>query len=261
MLLALPELQCAFHAATRTGEAAVLHELIVGGRLSPEARLDIYRNNTINNLCNALKADYPVVVRLVGDEFFTHAAKTYIAGTPSASGDINDYGESFPEFLAAFPPAAGLPYLGDVARLERAWKQAFYSAEAETENFSALADMPVQHLAGLRFRLHPSLRLIASPYPVLRIWMSNQPTESCASEICLDDGAECVLLHRVGGRVEMALTTPAEYKWLAILLAGRSLGEAVEAAFSVDEVFELEPCLYRHIGQGSFIGYTSGGSK
>ena len=40
-----------------------------------------------------------------------------------------DYGEEFPDFLATFEPAAELPYLSDVARLDRFWTQAHVAAD------------------------------------------------------------------------------------------------------------------------------------
>jgi Putative DNA-binding domain len=264
MTLALPELQRAFrtriygeknHAPNYVNSAA-LHEMVVENGLSADARLGIYCNNTVSNLCNALKADYPVVERLVGGDFFRHAAKSYIAGSPSLSGDINDYGDDFPEFLAAFPAATNLPYLGDVARLERAWKQVFYAADAVAADFSSLAELPQDYLGDLHFQLHPALRLVTSPYPVMQIWRANQSDASIAEEICLDGQPEHVLLRRINGQVEMVLLTLAEYEWLAALSSGGNLADAVDAAFSRQDDFDLAVCLQRHLAQGSFIAYT-----
>ncbi len=260
MTLALPDLQRAFRAMTYGGESkapsSALHELIVENGLSADARLGIYCNNTVSNLFNALKADYPVVERLVGGDFFRHAAKKHIAGAPSLSGDINDYGEDFPEFLAAFPAAAGLPYLGDVARLERAWKQVFYAADAVVADFTSLAELPQDSLGDLHFQLHPALRLVASPYPIMQIWCANQPDMAIAEEIHLDDRSEHVQLRRTDGQIEMVLLAPAEYEWLALLSSGSNLAAAVDAAFSRQDDFDLASCLQRHLAQGSFIAFT-----
>jgi hypothetical protein len=260
----LVELQRAFRASVYGtddfSQNASLHTLVTEGKLSADVRLGIYRNNTVSNLCNALKADYPVVEKLVGDDFFRHAAKCFIAETPSTSGDINDYGESFPEFLATFPAAAGLPYLGDVARLERAWKHSFFAADAEAADWSGLNELSPELLGDVRFHLHPAVHLMSSSFPVMQIWSANQSEASSPAEIRLDAGAEWILLRRPHAQVEMELLAPGEYAWLAALFDGRSLAAAVDAAFCVMETFELAPCLQRHIGQSTFIGYSLGGN-
>lgn len=117
-MLRLRELQLSFVEAVLAGnDVAIASQLKVRGG-TPESRLKVYRNNTFSNLRAALADVYPVILRLVGEDFFKHAATHFIRAHPSTSGDLNDYGGGFGEFLAAFPPAAELPYLCDVARLE-----------------------------------------------------------------------------------------------------------------------------------------------
>ena len=263
----LPELQRALRAAIHAGEySAALCESILENGIPADLRLDIYRNNTVSNLCNALKDDYPVVIRLVGDDFFRHVARAYIAATPSSSGDINDYGEDFPQFLATFPAAAGLPYLADVARLEQVWKQVFFAAEAEAIDFASLAGLTPESFGELHLQAHPALRILSSPYPVMQIWNANQPDADASEDIDLGQGGEQILLQRVKGKIELALLTPAEHAWLSALMSGCSLAEAVETAFAAEDTielapFELAPCLQRHVAQGSFIAFSSGEKK
>jgi hypothetical protein len=87
-------------------------------------RIAIYRRTVFANYRNALAATYPVVKRLVGAPFFNTAVDSYVHAHPSASGDLNVYGDAFGDFLAAYPHAANLPYLPDVARLEWAIDEA-----------------------------------------------------------------------------------------------------------------------------------------
>src|SRR5262249_18523791 len=90
-----------------------------------EGRAAIYQRNLLSNLRAALGAAYPIVRRLVGDAFFNEAADRFARVHPSTSGDLHRYGESFPDFIAAYAPARSLEYLPDVARLEWAVAQAF----------------------------------------------------------------------------------------------------------------------------------------
>lgn len=140
-------------------------------------RLAIYRNNWQTNLCQALRLSYPVVERLVGREFFDYCGRNFIAAWPSRSANLDDYGREFPAFLSAFPSASTLPYLGDVAALE-----------AAIDSIGATDDQ------------HKQLRL-DSPYPILKIWQSNQP--GCATDDCinLDAGADHLLIRHEQGEV------------------------------------------------------------
>src|ERR1700693_4340650 len=97
---------------------------VLEGPASGAERIAIYRRTMFTNYRNALGATYPVVQKLVGTFFFEAAVAEFVRACPSRSGDLNAYGDTFGVFLAGFPPAADLPYLGDVARLEWAIDEA-----------------------------------------------------------------------------------------------------------------------------------------
>src|SRR3546814_5214850 len=66
-----------------------------------------------------------------------------------------------------------LPYLADVARIERAWIEAYHAAEAPALDPAALARFTPDELPALRLRLHPSVRLVRSRFPAMTIWRMN----------------------------------------------------------------------------------------
>jgi len=133
-------------------------------------RFDAHRNNRAVSLIEALEASFPVVRRLVGNDFFRAAAKAYIRRHPPRTPVLLLYGETFGAFLEGFEPARGVAYLGDVARLEWARLNAFHAADAEPLSLARLAEVPQERLADLRFTLHPSLQLLASRWPVASLW-------------------------------------------------------------------------------------------
>lgn len=258
MSVSLLEVQRAWRHALDSGEAGPVAPWIAGKDIDAAARLAIYRNNTRTNLRAALRSDFPVVERLVGAEFFAHAANAYIADNPSHSGNLGDYGGEFPEFLAAFPPAQPLVYLADVARIERAWVEVFLAAEASSVDFSGLSAIPPGKLGTIRFGFHPAVRLLASPYPALTIWRVNQPDHEEAGRVDLDTGGEFILLRRCDDAVELILLGQAEYVWLVALYSGSRLDAAVEVAFSIAPDFDLPDALQRHVAAGTFITYSEG---
>jgi hypothetical protein len=187
----------------------------------------------------------------VGDAFFEEAARRHLEAEPSASGDLNRYGDAFPAFLDAYPHAAGLPWLSDVARLEWAWHEALMAADAEGLDVGALARVPPEARPCLRFSLHPSVRLVRSPWPVFAIWEANQPDRDGTAD--RDSGPDAVLAWREAGRVRLALLTAAEALFLERLMAGMTL----EVAADVPGEWDLAASLRRFAAHGVLCGFSA----
>ena len=195
----LHELQRDFARSVLQGGVAVGNRIRPNG-LTAAQRLAVYRNNTFMGLTEALRDGYPVVHRLVGDGFFNRLASAYVARHPPQSGCLLEYGGHFPAFVAEYRPAHGLPYLADVARLEWLWQVAFHEAGADGLDLTALADVPTECHEELRLRLHPTVRLMVSDYPVLRIWENNQAGHAGDDRISLQEGG-CRLLVNQHGKI------------------------------------------------------------
>src|SRR6266511_1419278 len=112
---------------------------VVDAGMSPAERLDVYRSTFASVLTKALRLSYPAVHRLVGAEFFDGAARIFVHERPPVSAYLDKYGAEFVEFLARFPPAASLAYLGDVARLEWAVNRALHAPDGEPLDVTRLA--------------------------------------------------------------------------------------------------------------------------
>ena len=139
-----------------------------------DRRFAVYRNNVAVSLVEALGARFPVVKRLVGDEFFSAMAHTFVLREPPLSPLLIYYGETFPAFIGAFDAAKPLPYLADVARLERAWLSAYHAADARPLGIAALAGLGEAMLAAARLVIHPAAAVVRSRFPVGRIWQAHQ---------------------------------------------------------------------------------------
>lgn len=223
----------------------------------PEGRADalrfgVYRNNVAASLIEALEAAYPAIRRLVGEVFFRACAAHYVTREPPRSPIMLHYGESFPEFLGRFEPLAGHPYLADVARIERAWLEAYHAAEAEPLDPAALAGVAEHRAGDLCFTLHPSVRVVRSAFPALTLWRVNMaegdppPTE-------LDSGAEDALIVRPGAEVEARAMPPGGAVFLETLARGETLAEAATRAVSVSESFTLSEHIAALLAGGLLI--------
>jgi hypothetical protein len=243
MTLSLRELQQAFAAGVLDDESGVLAALRPL-RFEPARHLQVYRNNTFANLTDALVAVYPVVQRLVGAGFFGYLADRYIRSHPPRSGNLHDFGAGMAGFVAAFEPASALVYLP-------AWHEAFHAAEAGVPDPARLAALtPDQCL-----RLHPSARLLASNYPVLRIWEANQDEPEHDATIDLGAGGEWLLIIRRQLEVLIERLSPGDYRLLQASQRGVSLESACEQALAAEPGLDLAAALRRHLTRGTFTGF------
>jgi hypothetical protein len=139
-------------------------------------RFGVYRNNVAVSLAGALADTFPVTREVVGHAFFAAMALCFVTAEPPRSPVLTEYGDTFPDFLARFPPAAGLPYLADLARLELARVRAYHAAEAEPLGPEALASHlgDPDRLPEARLTLHPSLAVLDSAHAIVSLWAAHQ---------------------------------------------------------------------------------------
>ena len=147
-------------------------------------RYNVYRNNVTVSLIEALAATFPAVRRITGEEFFRAMARFHIRDTPPNSALLFEYGRDFPAFIAAYEYAQDMPWLADVARIERAWLDAYHAADAEPLSPSALAAVPAERLADLVFIAHPAARIIRSRFAAVTIFAANRVTGSVRHDRC-----------------------------------------------------------------------------
>jgi Putative DNA-binding domain len=251
----LRDLQLRF-ATALAGDPAAVAAFGTGapGGQSAEARLAIYRANGRANYRNALAATYPVARRLTGTAFFNAAVDAFVAAHPPVSGDLNVYGERLAGFVESYAPAANLPYLPDVARLEWAIDEANRAADAPRVPDAVLAALSIvapERLPNVRLALDASCRLVTSAFPILRIWHANQPDRTGDERIALDEGGVALLMRRDPQGVAMELLGAGEHAWLAALARHATFGTAIDAALAAEPSFDLGATLRAHIAAGT----------
>lgn len=244
----------AFAAALLDPERPAPPGLVSWNGSDPAQRFAVYRNNVTTSLIDALSETFPVVRQLVGEGFFRAMAREFVRRSPPRSPVLAWYGDLFADFVAAFPPAAGLPYLADMARLEYARVLAFHAADVAP---AALADVaaclaePVM-LPSLRLQLQPSLRLIDSPFAIVSLWGAHQGVGDLATIDPLQP--ECALVLRNGLSLAVMTVPPAAGRFIAALQSGAALGDAVREASTEDAPFDPTPALGLLIAHDLLVG-------
>jgi hypothetical protein len=207
-------------------------------------RLNVYRNNVHYSLSQALAAQFPVVQRLVGTEFFNHLAQAFVVNHFPTEPALTFYGADFAAFLEQRSDCESVPYLADVARVELACQHAMHAADAQPLSAAALMTLPPEHLADCSLSLHPSAVLLQSAWPVQHIYEENQKAEP--GELTLgQEQVHSLLIYRQGVDVQIVTLQAPVFALLRKLHSGSSLmaaWETTQSDFTLDDA-ELIPML------------------
>ncbi len=194
------------------------------------ARMALYRGNLQAGWMRALGEAYPVIRQLVGEEFFEGLAPAYGTAYPSQDPDLAGFGANLPAFLDSFGPAASIPYLPDVARLEWAVHRAYLAPDMAPENIALLAGLSPEALDAARFTLHPSAAVLRSPWATVALWRTHQ-TDGPALPSSVDSPC-AALVTRTGWTIEVVELNVFEAATLERLAAGAAFGEALDAGLA-----------------------------
>lgn len=251
----LRELQDAFAASVLTGEAWRLSGAIAPMGLDPVRRVQIYRNHFTISLAEALAATYPVLCRLVGAECFDAVAARFAGEHPPVSPVVAEYGDGFGDYLAGLL-GGDYAYLADVGAFEWAIARAYHAPDAPAMRADALLLVPEARRGDLLLHCHPSLRLLASVYPVLDIWAANQDGADPDAVIDLAAGPTGLMVWRHGMDVVWRSLDDARFAFIAALLAGRTLADAVAALAEADGAVHPGEALAELLSAGLVAGFS-----
>lgn len=249
----LTDLQNSFAGALVDPEHAIPADLIAGSRNAH--RFDVHRNNMVVGLTEILADHFPVCRRIVGDDFFAAMARAFVARHKPASPMLMTYGDELPVFIEEFHPAREVPYLADVARVERAWRRAYHCVEQVSLPLETITLLSAQDLMAARLALHPSLQLVPSRYPIATIWTAHQPGNEPAE--MQDIRAENALVLRSDTEVAVRGLSTGAATFISSIGRDTPTGEAAALALAGFRDFDFGNSLVDLFGSGAVVGLSS----
>ena len=173
----LADLQAAYRGYLISGDSAALAPAIVADSFDGPERLAIYRNNFLISLGEALKANFPVTLQLLGTDYFEQAARRFVLAQPPRRPCLFEYGAGFADYLRDLPHVATRPYIVDMARFEFA-RVAAYNAPVEPAiSPEILVGLSPEQLEALPIRRARHALIITVRAPVLALWQAHQVAE------------------------------------------------------------------------------------
>ena len=197
--------------------------------LTAQPAFAVYRNTVMKGCIDALQANYPAVTRLVGEEWMRAAAAVYARDALPALPMLLHYGANFADFLAQFEPAAELPYLPGVARLDRCWTEAHAAASEDGLDPAALSQLASGNFSHARLQPHAAARWAwFTDAPIYTIWSRNRSDAPFDDDI--DWNPEGALLTRPRDAVSWCALDRADCAFLDACAAGGTVAHAAQAA-------------------------------
>ncbi len=211
-------------------------------------RFNVYRNNVAHGLIEALGSIFPAVKAQCGEARFADAARLYLAAHPPRSRLVFEHGRDFAAFLDAFEPARHtMPWLADLARLERAWLDAYHAEDALPMQPATLADVAPDDLAAQCFRAHPAATVIVSRFAVHDLFEAGRAGQVIATPLV----PQACLVTRPALSVEVRLLPGGGAVFFSALLSGESLGSALAAALAAAPGFDIPAALAALLQSGA----------
>ena len=220
-------------------------------------RFNVYRNNVTVSLIEALAATFPATERITGETFFRAMARFHVRETPPTSPLLFEYGRDFPNFIARYEYAQAMPWLADVARIERAWLDAYHAADKSALTPDALAAVPPDRLGDAVFEAHPATRIVPSDYPAVTIFAVNRASGPVDRIESL--APESALITRPELEVAVRNLTPGADILLVRLLSGVPLATAATEAASQYPSLDLAAVIATALEAGAFSAIHYGG--
>jgi hypothetical protein len=183
-----------------------------------EDRWHVYTCGYVTRIAEAMGADFGAIHRVLGPEAFRALVERYLAEHPPRSHDLGHAGDRLPEFLEGDPLVLDLPFLPDLARLERCVVRAFVAEDAPILTWAGLRALPSGRVANTLLVLHPSVAVVRSPWPIVDLWNSRH-LEDEAIDIAVENRPCVALVHRHGFRV-VCETVPSELASILEALQG-----------------------------------------
>jgi hypothetical protein len=191
-------------------------------------RFNVYRNNIMVSLTEAIIDAYPVVSQLVGEEFATAMARVYVADNLPRSPVLLEYGEGYANFIKHFEPAQTLPSLADIAKLEWAWLRSYHSTDVTALRIETLSNFAENKLGNLCFTFCDDVQLLHSSHPIVSIWSAHQGDRIGERLEDIKSVSEYVLVNRPLWNVEVRTLEPSTYRFFTSLQAGLPLSMAID---------------------------------
>ena len=217
--------------------------------LAADKRFSVYRNNVVVSLMEALADTFPSLLALLGETNFERISRAYVARNPPSMPMMQNYGDLFAEFAERLPALSEVPFVADLARLERAWLDAYHAIDAPAMTADALAGLSPEETLEIKLVPQPATRLIVSEHSIHDLFNCRfadvEPPEDWSHP-------QSVLLTRMDNTVTATMLPPGDTAFYAAMMGDEPLAAAIGAAMEADSTFNPAQAIAGALQSGAF---------
>jgi hypothetical protein len=186
--------------------------------------LQIYRNNFVMGVTEALSVTYQHTLALVGETFFNAVARQFILRQPPQENNMMTYGNGFSEYLHDLEQLKELPYVAEMARfewlLEQTTNKKLQTVSLDVEQ---LKSIPAEQLENISFQIATQVSIFSSKQNIQHLYdmiIRQQVQETDLKQMCY-----LALKKQENFSVELILLSEAEFLLLQQMMQHKKIGE------------------------------------
>ncbi len=242
----------AFQQFMQSGEKDAVSTYLEESR--PAAFLSVYRNGFIRASISALESNFPCLVKLWGEDYFSQVASAYVNLAPPKAATLIGYGfdeyfeeSSSPSFIQFMQNdlaevIAQYPYVMDICRLDQAWSESLNENGETFLTLPAVQEMISQgiDLGELPLTLVDSSRIVALDFDIFELWGQLRFADlDDEQKIELKEHKNSVLFWQMDLQVQAKPLSASEAVFMTSLKQNADIDTASNHALENDENFDI----------------------
>ncbi len=182
-------------------------------RMDPAARVGVYAEAYFYRLLEVLKEDFPATLEVAGADQFHNLATGYLIDYPPTEPSIFYAGQHFAAYLHTHPIADRVPFISELAGLERIVLESFHAADTPALDDAAMRTIAPEAWPAFAMRTHPATRIVACAWRVDQVLRAVEEDRAWRTPA---HAAATIVVWRRAARVYYRAADPAESAALAL---------------------------------------------
>lgn len=187
-------------------------------------RFNVYRNNVMHSLIEAMQQGFPSLENLLGKTRFIALAKAYIRLYPPKDPLMMFYGDNFAEFIASYEPLNTIHYLSDIAKLDYLKRRAYFAKDAYPLEPNWFSAFEMDKITAFTYTLLPAFYVVRSDFP---IWDILQRVQGLKDHSISPHGQE-VLIFRPYDEVKLMHAPTGFSAFISLITKNHTIEQAAE---------------------------------
>ncbi|HEY5716214.1 MAG TPA: DNA-binding domain-containing protein [Psychromonas sp.] len=203
--------------------------------------LQVYRNNFVMGITEALSATYQHTLALVGEEFFNAVARQFIISQPPKENNLISYGSGFSEYLQSLEQLTNLPYVAEMAAFEWLLEETTTKKLQRSElDLQQLQSVPADQLENIIFQTATQVCLFSSSQNIQHLYQ--MMIRNAVQETDLNQPCYLALKKQANFAVELISLNEAEFLLMQQVMQQKQLGKIAPQSLlqSLPQLLEKE---------------------